>query len=294
MLQEYFEYVKIPFLSSSVSYMASLLVYPIDVMATHIKTRDTPQSIASTAREIYRNDGFRRFYRGIGTVFYEVFPCDFIYISVYAFSSNYLSKMFDRKGIGHKWAIPPFCSTLSIVSAYSLQVPVLTVQTRIQSNREEFKYKSFIDGARQIARTEGFFRLYYASYIYFMFQVLFLGVQYTCYENFKKIFKQKTGKKELSILDSCFLTLGATSIAILACNPFDTLAVRYQMVNFKCETNKDNSAWQILKNDFKKYGFFRGTNRGLCVCSMNLLFGYGAIIPVFEVLRTKYDVELDL
>ena len=130
----YLDFFKIPFLSSSVSYCASLLVYPLDVIATHVKTRDKPQGIFSSAREIYIKDGFRRFYRGIGTVFYEVFPCDFVYITVYVFSSNYLSKLFDRKNFDHKWVIPPFCSTLSIVSAYSLQVPVLTVQTRIQAN----------------------------------------------------------------------------------------------------------------------------------------------------------------
>ena len=262
----------------------ALLVYPLEVVSTHIKTLNHTKRIPMAIRDLYRKEGLSRFTRGLSTVFFEVVPCEFIFISLYSFSSYQLSKYFDKHKISNKWMIPPVCSTLGIMGSYILLVPILTVQTRIQANKPEHQYRNLFDGLRQIRKTEGLLRLYYASYIYFAFQATFFAIQYTTYENLKKYYKQRYGKEEFGLKDSILCTFFSTFLAASFTNPIDTLVVRYQIVNFKCETKQGLNFLKILKDDFQKYGFIYGTNRGYLIRTLVSVLSYGAVIPVFEAV----------
>lgn len=288
-----FAYFKVPAITSAVSYFSSVLLYPFEVCSTVIKADVKKIKLQQAARSIYKEGGYRSFYKGLNTVFYEVFPPTLIYFATYDIINNKLSKVFGKKHKNKKWVIPVFSSFLAETASLAIYVPINMVQTRIQTGRKNYQYESSYSALRAIAKEEGFLRLYLASPLLMIYMLGFTTIQFSLYEWLKKGILSYKEKKEFGIRDSLVATFFATMVASGVTNPIDTLVTRYQCTNFSAKGNKELTVFKLIKRDYKLYGF-AGINRGFLIKMAIDIYYSSFYIPVYEHLRQKYGIELDI
>ena len=287
------DYLKVPAITSVTSFFSSVLFYPLEVCATVIKADVKKIRLAQAVKMIHSDGGYRSFYKGLNTVFYEVFPPTLIYFCTYDILNKKLSEMFGEKHKNKKWVIPVFSSFLAETASLAIYVPINMVQTRIQTGRKNFQYESSFSALRAIAKEEGFLRLYFASPLLMIYMLGFTTIQFSLYEWFKKGILSFKEKKEFGIYDSVLATWGATIIASGVTNPIDTLVTRYQCTNFAAKDSKELTAFKIIKRDYRLFGF-AGINRGFFIKIAADVYYSSIYIPVYEFLRQKYNIELDI
>lgn len=283
-------YMKVPFLSASCSAFLSLIVYPLDLLNTVIKSESVTRKVKKVAIEIHQKSGIKGFYRGSTLIVYELFPTNFVYFFAYDYLNKSFVNTFDRNNIKSKWVIPIATSFLSEIMCLFIYVPLDTILTRMQAHHPDYQYKSVWDGIKSIYKNEGFLRFYYSSHLAISYCMIFTVLQYTNYEWFKAFYQKRTKKHEFGILESLLGTLYSTSIAVVLSNPIDTIFIQHQITNF--EHNKHASTVKILRKEFSEYGlkvFVR--NIGLRMTSLNA-FAF-ATIPMYEFLRQKYGVDVE-
>lgn len=287
------EYLKVPILSASVAFASSVLFYPVEVMATIIKTKIRHTPIRVAFRDTYRERGFKSFYNGIGTVFYEVFPPYVVYFLVYDTLNHEMGTYFKRNSIDCRWVIPPLTSFTAEAVSLALLVPINTIQTRMKTGEARYQYRSTFHGLQTISRTEGLWRLYKASHLLLLYMMSFTTIQFSLYEWSKKAILNYTGEKHFCLRESLAATLVATTIASAITNPIDTLLVRYQVTDFTESKNKELTASKLMLRDFRKFGY-SGINRGLAIKLLLDNYYSAVYLPAYEYFRQRYHIELEI
>lgn len=287
------DYLKVPVLSASVAYASSLLFYPVEVVATVVKSHIRHMPVKQAVRDIYSERGPISFYKGISTVFYEIFPPSVVYFFMYDTLNFEMSKYFRKNDWGHKWVIPVVTSFVAEASNLALLVPVNTIQTRIKTGQAKYQYKGTFHGLKTISQSEGLLRLYRASHLLLLYSMSFTIIQFSLYEWSKKGIVDYTGNKHFGLKESLVASIVSTTVASITTNPIDTLVTRYQITDFTEKANQRLTAAKLLLRDFKRFGY-SGINRGMLVklCLDNY---YSAIyLPAYEFFRQRYHIELEL
>ena len=284
------QYLKVPFLSSSVSALLSLAVFPIDLVNTIAKSTPVQKTAKEVINSVYIKYGLKGFYKGSTLIVYEHFPSNFIYF----FSYDYLNRKFvdhwEAKKYRARALIPMMTSFLSEISCLFIYVPLDTILTRMQSHNPVYNYKSVWDGIRSIYKNEGLLRFYYSSHLAIIYCLILTTTQFTNYEWFKSYYMRKTHKDKFGVMESFLGTFYSTSLAVLLSNPIDTLVIQHQMTDF--EKNKHISTLSILKREYKERSLRVFTrNIGLRMLSLNA-FGF-ATIPIYEIFRQKYGMNVE-
>ena len=183
----WFDFFKIPLISSTVSTALSLSVYPFDLLNTVSKTTTTKRKIRILVKDVYKKFGFKGFYRGGTMVFYELFPMYFVFFATYDYLNRKLADIFDRRNYKKRWMIPMISSWFSELSCMSFYVPFDTVMTRMQSLSSQYKYRSFWHGLESIYKNEGLLRFYSSSHLFITYCLVYTTIQFTSYEWLKAV-----------------------------------------------------------------------------------------------------------
>lgn len=283
-------YLKVPFLSATVSGFLSLSVYPLDLVNTIVKSSPISRKARDVAKDVYKTSGVKGFYKGATLIFYEHFPSNFIYFFAYDYLNKTFMNFYNKNDIKYKWTIPMATSFLSEISCLFIYVPLDTILTRMQSHSSVYNYTSVWDGIKSIYKNEGILRFYYSSHLAIIYCLVLTTIQFTNYEWFKAFYQHKTNQHKFGVLESFIGTFYSTSLAVIISNPIDTVVIQHQMTNF--EKNKHASTWNILKEEFRERGMKVFTrNIGLRLTSLNA-FAF-ATIPIYEIFRQKYGVDVD-
>lgn len=286
-------YLKVPVLSAAVAFSSSLLMYPVEVVATVVKSHVARKSALSAFRQVRADRGARSFYNGASTVFYEIFPPSVLYFFTYDALNQQLSRHFRRHDLGHKWVIPVVTSFSAEAVSLAILVPINTIQTRMKTGEARYQYKSTLDGLRSISRGEGLLRLYKASHLLLLYYMSFTTIQFSLYEWSKKAIMARSGDKNFGMAESVMATVVSTTIASGLTNPIDTLLVRYQVTDFTQKSNKELTASKLLLRDFRRHGL-AAVNRGFFI-KVFLDTCYSILyIPAYEFFRQRYHVELEI
>lgn len=194
------------------------------------------KGLIGTLRTIYKDDGIRGFYRGLGPTIFGYLPTWAIYFTVYDGCKEFLASRGGTRERGDEDFINHVVSAMTAGGASTVCTsPLWVVKTRfmLQSGRPKDPssprpYKHTLDAFVQIMRTEGpagFYRGLLPS----LMGVSHVAVQFPLYENFKGWARSASGSDELQPKVILLCSSSAKMIASVLTYPHEVVRTRLQM-----------------------------------------------------------------
>ncbi|KAK8056883.1 hypothetical protein PG993_002110 [Apiospora rasikravindrae] len=195
--------------------------------------------LVGTARVIWKQEGLRGMYRGLGPIVLGYLPTWAVWFTVYNESKDYLTK---KAEVRNQVAVN-FCSSI-IAGASSTIVtnPIWVIKTRLMSQSgssrqpktksSPWHYHSTLDAARKMYSTEGF-RSFYSGLAPALLGLTHVAVQFPAYEFLRKKFTgQGMGETNDSFKDQWFGVLMASILSKImassATYPHEVIRTRLQ------------------------------------------------------------------
>jgi hypothetical protein len=230
-----------------------ILMHSLDTVKTrqqgdpHIPPKYT--NMSSTYSTIFRQEGFRRgLYSGVTPAILGSFPGTIIFFGTYEYSKRHLIDFGVRQPLaylasgrlGHALKCSKlYLSSLGFIAdlaASIVYVPSEVLKTRLQLQgrynnpffSSGYNYRSTLDAARTIVRTEGFAALFYGYKATIFRDLPFSAIQFALYEQEQKWAKQWVGSRDIGL--GLEILTGATAggmAGILTC-PLDVVKTRIQ------------------------------------------------------------------
>lgn len=281
-----FSPAKLSFFSSLGFWLADMLLYPFDTLATRIKANKSQlSSLYQEIRHIISHENPRNLYRG----FSSTFPCSFvsniIYFMLYENLNKALKPHCQQTALT---CLPLLTSSFSELFALIFYLPFDIVRTRLQVNFKEYSYSGLNSGIREIIANEGLFRLYRSSHLYIMNTCSYVGVQMWFFELLRSRVLKKSGKKTLDFKESIAVSFPVTAAATIIVNPLDVIFTRYQIINSKKEKlDTLKIVRELVKNEGIK-AFFKGLGaKILGNVSLGVVW-----LPLYDYFKGIYGVEV--
>ncbi|KAL9050013.1 MAG: hypothetical protein Q9162_006895 [Coniocarpon cinnabarinum] len=232
---------------------SGIVTCPLDVIKTKLQaqggyrpkhiskdamtSRPAYQGMFGTANVIWRQDGLRGMYRGLGPMLLGYLPTWSVYMSVYGAARDYYYTRVDNKWLAQLYASVTAGACSSITTN-----PIWVIKTRLMSQvgsgaskdtRTPWHYHNTLDAFRKMYRTEGI-GAFYSGLGPALLGLTHVAIQFPLYEFFKKEFtgvefgaaaEQDTGSHTAGVLGATFLSkICATS----ATYPHEVLRTRLQ------------------------------------------------------------------
>uniref|UniRef100_A0A182R742 Mitoferrin n=1 Tax=Anopheles funestus TaxID=62324 RepID=A0A182R742_ANOFN len=163
--------------------MEHCVMYPLDSVKTrmqsltHMKAHDT---IMSTMRDMIRNEGLMRPFRGVMAVVAGAGPAHALYFGAYECSKEMIATVSDRDHLNYMLS-----ATAATLVHDAVSNPADVVKQRLQMYNSP--YRSILHCATQVYRTEGF-RAFYRSYsTQLVMNIPYSAIQFPTYEFFQKL-----------------------------------------------------------------------------------------------------------
>lgn len=249
--------------------------HPLDVVRTRFQVSDGRSSIVPSYRNtpqalftISRTEGLRGLYGG----FYPAVLGSTVSWGLYFFFYSKAKQRYleSRKELSPGLHLASAAEAGALVSLCTN--PIWLVKTRLQLQtplHQAQPYSGFHDALMTILREEGWTALY-KGLVPSLFLVTHGAIQFTAYEELKKVFiKLKSeGNRDYDhdyLLDSFdYATLGAVSklAAILTTYPFQVLRSRLQQRPSIIGTPRYTDSWHVVK-ETARYEGLRGFYKGI-------------------------------
>jgi len=180
-------------------FTSGVVTCPLDVIKTKLQaqggfragTTKTPSALVysgmlGTARVIWKEEGLKGMYRGLGPIILGYLPTWAVWFTVYGKSKEVLSDTSENQ------LLVNFCSSI-IAGASSTMVtnPIWVIKTRLMSQvsrratentaRPPWHYKSTLDAARKMYRTEGMLS-FYSGLTPALLGLTHVAIQFPAYE----------------------------------------------------------------------------------------------------------------
>jgi hypothetical protein len=213
-----------------------LLMHSLDTVKTrqqgdpHIPPRYT--SMSSSYATIFRQEGFRRgLYSGVTPAFLGSFPGTIIFFGTYEYSKRHLID----SGVPNSLAYLAGGFVADFAASF-VYVPSEVLKTRLQLQgrynnpffSSGYNYRSTLDAARTIIRTEGLSALYYGYKATIFRDLPFSALQFAFYEQEQKWARQWVGSRDIGL--GYEILTGATAggmAGVITC-PLDVVKTRIQ------------------------------------------------------------------
>ncbi|EKC98858.1 pyruvate transporter [Trichosporon asahii var. asahii CBS 8904] len=215
--------------------VSSIATCPLDVVKTTLQAQSAPrgdpgyEGVTKTCLRIYRQNGLKGFYRGLGPTIAGYLPTWGIYFTVYDFVKDRMKN--NAAMASHPDLAHIISAMLAGASGTILTNPLWVVKTRFMAQAilppDAPKYRSTFDGFRTIFRNEGL-AAFYKGLIPSLFGISHVAVQFTLYEKAKAWAAHGSPDP---LTPSAILLCSALSkmIASLATYPHEVLRTRIQM-----------------------------------------------------------------
>lgn len=183
--------------------MASgIVTCPLDVIKTRLQAQGSfrramrqkqpgsalYQGMIGTARTIWREDGVRGMYRGLGPMLLGYLPTWAVYMAVYDSSREYYYTQMDNK-----WGARVLASITAGATSTFATNPIWVIKTRLMSQvssnapedaRTPWHYRSTFHAAKTMWQKEGF-RVFYSGLAPALLGLSHVAIQFPLYEYFK-------------------------------------------------------------------------------------------------------------
>lgn len=294
---------KLALISSFGAWIADMLLYPIDTIATRIRANKHQfQSFRSECEFIMKNESFKSLYRGFSTTIYCSFIPGLAYFSLYETMNKYGKELCKSATEKHqsfaniKYFLPLFTSPAAELVSLLVYLPFDIVRTRLQVNMREYDYRGIWHGVNHIIEREGLTRMYKASHLYLLNTCIYAAFQMWFYELIRSSIlsskspqaPKRSNSKQLTLVESVSISIFVTALATAIVNPLDILMTRFQIVDSKVEKL---SSIKLLKDLIKNEGY-TGFAKGLstkAVANISLSIVW---LPLYDHFKGKYGVDL--
>ncbi|RHZ73482.1 hypothetical protein CDV55_108640 [Aspergillus turcosus] len=199
------DYYIAPFCGASAGVASGIVTCPLDVIKTKlqaqggfvrrggrvVEAKPLYRGMLGTGRIIWRQDGIRGLYQGLGPMLLGYLPTWAVYLAVYDRSREYFYETTDSWWLSRGYAsiTAGACSTI-------VTNPIWVIKTRLmsqslRSNSEGYtapwQYSNTWDAARKMYRTEGF-RSFYSGLTPALLGLTHVAIQFPLYEYLKMAF----------------------------------------------------------------------------------------------------------
>ncbi|KAL1924665.1 uncharacterized protein VTP21DRAFT_4319 [Calcarisporiella thermophila] len=173
--------------------VSSIVTCPLDVAKTRLQNQGVPipgilqyKGTVGTLARIWREEGIRGLYRGLGPTVFGYLPTWAIYFSAYDFSKTRIAQYLGRGGGGGDWVVHILGAMIAGATSTTLTSPLWVIRTRLmtQSDYTSYRYRSTLHAFMSIFRDEGI-RGFYKGLGPSLIGVSHVAVQFPLYEQLK-------------------------------------------------------------------------------------------------------------
>ncbi|KAI9303406.1 mitochondrial carrier domain-containing protein [Cunninghamella echinulata] len=274
---------------------SSIVVVPLDVVKTRLQNQGKGKpgvllyhGTTGTLSRIWKEEGIRGLYRGLGPTIFGYLPTWAIYFTAYDYCKAQWAK--DLGMNGHEWLLHILSAMTAGAASTSLTNPLWVIKTRFmtQNDKTPYKYDNTLHAFKTIAREEGI-RGFYKGLGSSLIGVSHVAVQFPLYEKLKSFFAQTDAASgNTGILLASSLSKMAASTATY---PHEVIRTRLQNQTVKPFKYKGIiDAFKIILKEEGYRGFYKGmpTNLLRTVPSSALtILTYEVIVHRFDKLKNS-------
>ncbi|RAH74592.1 putative mitochondrial carrier protein [Aspergillus aculeatinus CBS 121060] len=194
-----------PFCGASAGVASGIVTCPLDVIKTKlqaqggfarrrgkaVETKELYRGMLGTGRVIWREDGIRGLYQGLGPMLLGYLPTWAVYLAVYDRSREYFYETTDSWWLSRGYAslTAGACSTLATNPIWVIKTRLMSQSLKSSSEglRAPWQYNSTWDAARKMYRTEGI-RSFYSGLTPALLGLTHVAIQFPLYEYLKMAF----------------------------------------------------------------------------------------------------------
>ncbi|KAN0085189.1 Mitochondrial carrier domain containing protein [Elaphomyces granulatus] len=244
------DYYVAPFCGASAGVASGIVTCPLDVIKTNLQAHGgfvrrrgqlTEQSrlyrgMIGTGKTIWREEGIRGFYKGLGPMLLGYLPTWAVYLTMYDQSREFFHGKTDNW-----WLARTYASVAAGACSTIVTNPIWVIKTRLMSQSlntgiggfgAPWYYKNAWDAARKMYTTEGI-RAFYSGLTPALFGLSHVAIQFPLYEYFKMAFTgygigehpEDGSSQWLGILIATFLSKVCASTATY---PHEVIRTRLQ------------------------------------------------------------------
>lgn len=234
--------------------------------------------------EIYRNDGFKGFFKGNLVNVLKASPDTSIKFACF----ELMKQLYLKNGKTNKnkeispWLLFIFGSISGLFSAFCIY-PLHVLRIRLAA-APSGKYIGIMDAVKKIGKEEGKIKPFFAGLAASSYLIILnSGLNLMTYDMMRNFYCTISKKKEIPL--SYFMFIGALSSAItnLICYPLQLVSTRMIMQGLKGE---NKSTLQITKDIIKFEGLL-GFYKGLSPLMTKLLIGSAIAFSSYEKIKAR-------
>ncbi|KAB8255063.1 mitochondrial carrier domain-containing protein [Aspergillus pseudonomiae] len=194
-----------PFCGASAGVASGIVTCPLDVIKTKlqaqggfvrrggqvVEAKALYRGMLGTGRMIWREDGIRGLYQGLGPMILGYLPTWAVYLAVYDRSREYYHGVTDSWWLARGYAsiTAGACSTIVTNPIWVIKTRLMSQSLRSDSEgfRAPWRYSGTWDAARKMYKTEGI-RSFYAGLTPALLGLTHVAIQFPLYEYLKMAF----------------------------------------------------------------------------------------------------------
>jgi len=252
--------------------VAALFTCPLDVVKTILQVQTAKkgsqdfEGVLSIGKRLYRVEGIRGLYKGLGTTLWALVPNWGIYFYSYSLAKDWAASKGWQEGAAVYLGSSVFAATITDIATTPLWMIKTRMQTQVVQPGQQRKYKSTWHAFSVISREEGLLALW-RGLIPQLIGILHVAVQFPLYEFLKTWMAEKRNKSrdQLSSWELA-VTSGVSKCAASAvAYPHEVLRSRFQYQKSSDPghyTSVPHAIRSILKEE-GVIGFYRGMGTNL-------------------------------
>lgn len=252
------------------------------------------QGVAGSLRRIWREDGFRGFFRGNGANVVRIFPFSAIQLSTYPRFKAFMSTVGTNDGKAVTSSGRMFCAGVAAgVTATSLTYPLDFIRSRLSLQKPGMQiYSGIWDGLRQVVRADGFLGVYRGLMPTLAGIIPYSGTQLMVYDSARQFAAARRPGNKPTQMDFFLGGALAGAVAQTIAFPFELVRRRMQTQGFgrpAGEAPRYTGMLQCARSVLQQDGFL-GLYRGLFPNYLKIIPAAGISFLVFEQVKTLLGV----
>ncbi|KAH8821136.1 mitochondrial folate transporter-like protein/carrier [Xylogone sp. PMI_703] len=287
-------------------FMSGIVTCPLDVIKTKLQAqgaflqqaganRNGNQNLVyrgmlGTAKVIWKEEGVRGMYRGLGPIILGYLPTWAVWFTVYGKSKEYLSK-----SIGNPLVVNFWSSIIAGASSTMVTNPIWVIKTRLMSQVSRksanhngwppWQYKSTLDAFRKMYRTEGFLS-FYSGLTPALLGLTHVAVQFPAYEYLKTKFTGR-GMGTPGEVDEQSHWLGVLSASVISKVMASSATYPHEVIRTRLQTQQ-----RSLPSSSSEYVAFRGGLEGSENHHPSLIEKAKATLPRYKGIVSTFKTIL--
>ncbi|QKX56385.1 uncharacterized protein TRUGW13939_03486 [Talaromyces rugulosus] len=197
------DYYVTPFCGALAGVASGIVTCPLDVIKTKLQaqggfarrrapthTSQMYRGMIGTGSTIWRSEGIRGLYRGLGPMLLGYLPTWAVYLTVYDQSRAFFGQKTDNWWLSRTYAsvTAGACSTIVTNPIWVIKTRLMSQSARLSGDgHTPWHYRNSLDAARKMYMTEGI-RAFYSGLTPALLGLTHVAIQFPLYEYFKMAF----------------------------------------------------------------------------------------------------------